>query len=223
MTRGRAKGADYILYYRPNIPLAVIEAKDNHCSVGDGMQQALEYAQTLQILFVFSSNGDAFVFHDRTATSGAIETNLQLHEFPAAAVLWRKYREWKGLPPEAEPIVLQDYYSDASRRDRRITSRARSTPRLKRSQRVRIASCSSWPRAPERRTPPFKSSGACGRLAGRSAFSFLADRNVLIDQLDSFIDPEAQISRHRQNRGSCPPAWMRRPAASSRSTARSDR
>src|SRR5882762_11631537 len=81
VTRGKAKRADYILYYKPNIPLAVIEAKDNHCSVGDGMQQALEYAETLQLPFVFSSNGDGFVFHDRTVKAGAIEKNLQLHEF----------------------------------------------------------------------------------------------------------------------------------------------
>ncbi|MBM2813126.1 MAG: helicase, type site-specific restriction-modification system restriction subunit [Chloroflexi bacterium] len=71
--RGKAKRADYILYYKPNIPLAVIEAKDNHCSMGDGLQQALEYAQTLQLPFVFSSNGDGFVFHDGTARSGAID------------------------------------------------------------------------------------------------------------------------------------------------------
>src|SRR2546429_9407729 len=70
VTRGKAKRADYILYYKPNIPLAVIEAKDNSCSVGDGMQQALGYADTPQIPFVFSSNGDGFVFHDRTAAVG---------------------------------------------------------------------------------------------------------------------------------------------------------
>ena len=58
--RGKAKRADYILYYKPNIPLAVIEAKDNNCAVGDGLQQALEYAETLQLPFVFSSNGDGF-------------------------------------------------------------------------------------------------------------------------------------------------------------------
>jgi type I site-specific restriction endonuclease len=66
VSRGRAKRADYILYYKPNIPLALIEAKDNSHSVGDGMQQGLEYAATLDIPFVFSSNGDGFVFHDRT-------------------------------------------------------------------------------------------------------------------------------------------------------------
>jgi len=112
--RGKAKRADYILYYKPNIPLAVIEAKDNHCSVGDGLQQALEYADTLQLPFVFSSNGDGFVFHDGTAASGAIERSLQLDEFPSPEALWARYREWKGLPPEAESVVLQDYYADGS-------------------------------------------------------------------------------------------------------------
>ena len=71
VTRGKAKRADYILYYKPNIPLALIEAKDNTHSVGDGMQQGLDYAATLDIPFVFSSNGDGFVFHDRTGASGA--------------------------------------------------------------------------------------------------------------------------------------------------------
>src|SRR5262245_14673551 len=66
VTRGKAKRADYILSYKPNIPIALIEAKDNTCSLGDGMQQALDYADVLRIPFVFSSNGDGFLFHDRT-------------------------------------------------------------------------------------------------------------------------------------------------------------
>lgn len=101
MTRGKAKRADYLLYFRPNIPLAVIEAKDNACSVGDGMQQALDYAETLKIPFAFSSNGDGFVFHDGTLTDGAIERNLELGQFPSPVALWAKYRAWKGLPAEA--------------------------------------------------------------------------------------------------------------------------
>ena len=64
--RGEAKKADYILFYKPNIPIAVIEAKDNNHAVGDGMQQALDYAEILDVPFVFSSNGDAFLEHDRT-------------------------------------------------------------------------------------------------------------------------------------------------------------
>jgi type I restriction enzyme R subunit len=69
VTRGKAKRADYILYYKPNHPIAIIEAKDNNHTLGSGMQQALDYADALDIPFVFSSNGDGFLFHDRTGIS----------------------------------------------------------------------------------------------------------------------------------------------------------
>jgi type I restriction enzyme, R subunit len=83
VTRGKAKRADYILYYKPNIPIAIVEAKDNNHSIGDGMQQALDYAVTLNIPFVFSSNGDGFIFHDRTGTSMEKEATLSLDAFPS--------------------------------------------------------------------------------------------------------------------------------------------
>src|SRR5438876_12400798 len=114
VTRGKAKRADYILYYKPNIPLAVIEAKDNNHSVGAAMQQALDYAMTLNIPFVFSSNGDGFVFHDRTGTSSEKETELTNNDFPPPGVLWAKYRAWKCLAPEEEAVCLQDYFDDGS-------------------------------------------------------------------------------------------------------------
>src|ERR1700756_5856017 len=88
VSRGKAKRANYVLYYKPNIPLALIEAKDNSYGVGDGMQQALDYAATLHIPFVFSSNGDGFVFHDCTGISSEVETNLALDAFPSPADLW---------------------------------------------------------------------------------------------------------------------------------------
>ena len=65
-TRGEAKRADYLLLHKPNLPIAVIEAKDNNHTLGAGMQQALEYAEILDVPFAFSSNGDGFLFHDRT-------------------------------------------------------------------------------------------------------------------------------------------------------------
>src|SRR5690349_11686136 len=114
VSRGKAKRADYLLYYKPNIPLAIIEAKDNFHSVGDGIQQALEYATTLDVPFVFSSNGDGFVFHDRTVTGGIIETNLALEAFPSPDELWARYSKWKGLTPAAEKVILQDYFDDGS-------------------------------------------------------------------------------------------------------------
>src|SRR5687768_5618699 len=88
VTRGKAKRADYILAFKPNVPIALIEAKDNNNAVGDGIQQGLEYAQTLGIPFVFSSNGDAFLFHDRTGAGGQVETELSLDDFPSPQELW---------------------------------------------------------------------------------------------------------------------------------------
>ena len=119
VTRGKAKRADYILYYKPNIPIALIEAKDNSYAVGSGMQQALEYAATLDIPFVFSSNGDAFLFHDRTGQSEKTEIELTLDAFPAPEKLWQKYRTWKGLAPWQEEVVLQNYHDDASGKEPR--------------------------------------------------------------------------------------------------------
>ena len=75
MARGKSKFADYILYYKPDIPIAIIEAKDNNHSVGDGMQQALGYAEILNIPFVISSYGDGFVLHDWTGTRGETEAD----------------------------------------------------------------------------------------------------------------------------------------------------
>ncbi len=113
--RGARKRADYILYYKPNIPIAVIEAKDNNHSVRSGIQQALEYARILDIPCVFSSNGDGFLFHDRTATDSNIETELSINEFPSPEQLWQKYKFYKGIKDgKAEKIATQDYFFDGS-------------------------------------------------------------------------------------------------------------
>jgi len=118
-TRGAKKRADYILYYKPNIPIAVIEAKDNKHTVGAGIQQALGYANTLEIPFVFSSNGDGFHFHDRTVTSSAIETELALDAFPSPETLWKKYKAHKGITVAIEPVVAQEYFADGTGRSPR--------------------------------------------------------------------------------------------------------
>lgn len=111
-TRGTQKRADYILYYKPNIPIAIIEAKDNNKPVGSGMQQALEYAEILHIPFVFTSNGDSFVFHDKTNST---ETEITLDNFPSPDQLWAKYLDHQGIDNLAsKEIVEQDYYSDTS-------------------------------------------------------------------------------------------------------------
>lgn len=113
--RGKRKRADYILYLKPNVPIAIIEAKDNNHNIVDGMQQALEYAEILQVNFVFTSNGDGFVFHDRTKKSGDIEKTLSLNEFPTPEELREKDLKFKNIATEkAKEIVEQDYYVDDS-------------------------------------------------------------------------------------------------------------
>lgn len=122
VTRGKAKRADYVLYYR-HIPIAIIEAKDNSHGIGDGMQQALDYAAALGIPFVFSSNGDGFLFHDKTGQSNPIEQTLPSEQFPSPAQLWRQYRAWKQLDPIQENIVLEPYYDGGSGKEPRYYQR----------------------------------------------------------------------------------------------------
>ena len=117
--RGAQKRADYILYYKPNIPIAVLEAKDNNHTVGAGIQQALGYAKPLDVPFVFSSNGDGFVFHDKTLKSGDIEKEIPLDAFPSPEELWQKYKAYKGISDDLDPIVAQDYFSDGTTRSPR--------------------------------------------------------------------------------------------------------
>jgi len=114
--RGVAKKADYLLYYRPNIPIAVVEAKDNKHTVGAGMQQALDYAEILDIPFAYSSNGDGFLEHDRTAATGTVTRVISLEDFPAAEELWQRYRAAKGYTPAQVAITTQPYYDDGSGR-----------------------------------------------------------------------------------------------------------
>lgn len=112
VSRGRRKRADIILYYKDNLPLAIIEAKDNKHSIDAGMQQALNYGDILDIPFIYSSNGDGFIEHDRTKTEGTIEKELKLDEFPSPEELWNRYKEFKGISKEQEEIVTHNYYYD---------------------------------------------------------------------------------------------------------------
>jgi type I restriction enzyme, R subunit len=113
-TRAQNKRADYVLFYKPNIPIAIIEAKDNTHSLGDGMQQGLGYSEMLQVPFVFSSNGDGFLFHNKITTDGIIEQELGLSEFPSPTQLWQWWAKHQGLTEQQESLVVQDYYSDGS-------------------------------------------------------------------------------------------------------------
>lgn len=105
--RDKAKFADYMLFYKPHIPLAVVEAKDNNHSIGDGMQQAMDYADRLRVPFVFTSNGDGFTFRNRIDSS---EKAIGLDEFPSPDMLWMMYKQNEGIDTQQEQVIMQPYY-----------------------------------------------------------------------------------------------------------------
>lgn len=112
ISRGEQKRVDFILYYKDELPIALIEAKDNNHTVGSGMEQALAYAESLDIPFVFSSNGDAFLEHDRFVTEGIKEREVSLKEFPSPEELYERYKVAKGITLSLETIITQDYYQE---------------------------------------------------------------------------------------------------------------
>jgi type I restriction enzyme R subunit len=182
VTRGKSKRADYILYYRPNIPLAVIEAKDNTASVGGGMQQALEYAEMLDVPFVFSSNGDGFVEHDRTGKAGRPERNLTLGQFPSPEELWQRYRGAKGISDEAERVVTQDYYFDGSGKAPRyyqLNAINRAIEAVGRGQnRILLVMATGTGKT----FTAFQIIWRLWKAGVKKRILFLADRNILVDQ-----------------------------------------
>ena len=129
--RGEKKRADIIIYYKPNIPVAVVEAKDNTHTIGAGMQQALEYAGTLDIPVAISSNGDGFVIQYRKncGPKGAdgksiVSENADLDHFPTPAELWECYKRYNNLETkEAEETSLCSYFLDAEGRSPRYYQR----------------------------------------------------------------------------------------------------
>ena len=182
VSRGQAKRADYVLAYRPNIPIALIEAKDNTHSPGDGLQQGLDYAEALGIPFVFSSNGDGFVFRDRTGIAAQPEVNLPLRAFPSPDELWSRWRAWKGLDQEAEKVVLQSYYDDGSGKTPRYYQvnaiNAAVEAIAKGQDRLLLVMATGTGKT----YTAFQIIWRLWKAGAKKRILFLADRNILIDQ-----------------------------------------
>jgi len=182
-TRGEQKRADYILYYKSNIPIAVIEAKDNSYSVGAGMQQALNYAETLEVPFVFSSNGDGFLFHDRTGHAAITEQALALEAFPSPAELWQRYCVWKGIETsEARHTVEMPYYDDGTVRAPRYYQATAINKTVeavaKAQQRILLVMATGTGKT----YTAFQIIWRLWKSGTKKRILFLADRNILVDQ-----------------------------------------
>lgn len=182
VSRGKPKRADYILYYKQNIPIAVIEAKKNTYGVGEGMQQALGYAETLDIPFVYSSNGDAFLEHDRSGTSGQVEREIALHDFPSPEQLWKNYCVWKGIDGIEEGSITQEYYTDSSGKAPRYYQQIainRTVEAISKGQdRLLLVMATGTGKT----FTAFQIIWRLWKSRTKKRILFLADRNILVDQ-----------------------------------------
>src|SRR5690554_7116319 len=181
--RGKRKFADYILFYKPNVPIAIIEAKDNKHSVKGGIQQALGYANTLDIPCVFSSNGDGFYFHDKTATDGQIEKELSLDEFPSPETLWEKYKIYKSIESnEVEEVASQEYFQDESGRSPRYYQQIAINRTVeavaKKQDRILLVMATGTGKT----YTAFQIIYRLWKSGAKKRILFLADRTALIDQ-----------------------------------------
>ena len=171
--------ADYALFYKINIPLAVVEAKDNKHAVGAGMAQAINYAQLLDVPFSFSSNGDGFVFRDATLADGVLERNISLDEFPSPAVLWDRYCAWKGWPPEVRQVAAFDYSPSKTPRYYQLNAINRTVEAIANGQdRVLLVMATGTGKT----YTAFQIIWRLWKSGARKRILFLADRNILIDQ-----------------------------------------
>ncbi len=182
VARGKRKRADYVLYWTKDLPLAVIEAKDGSHSLGAGMQQALAYAEPLDVPFAISSNGKGFLLHDLTGNAPLTETELALDKFPTPAELWARYRAFVGIADDQTAVVTQPYYEDVGGRKPRYYQRVainRAVNAIANGQ-PRVLLCMAT--GTGKTYTAFQIIWRLWKAGIKKRILFLADRDFLIDQ-----------------------------------------
>jgi type I restriction enzyme R subunit len=171
--------ADYALFYKSNIPIAVVEAKDNNKAMGAGMAQAINYADLLGVLFSFASNGDGFVFRDATLADGVLEKNLSLDEFPSPQDLWERYCAWKGWTPEVRQVTEFDYAPSKTPRYYQMNAINRTVEAIAQGQQRAMLVMAT---GTGKTYTAFQIIWRLWKSGAKKRILFLADRNILIDQ-----------------------------------------
>lgn len=200
--KGGPKRADYVLYARSNIPIAVVEAKQTRFSVGYGMQQALAYAEMVDAPFAISSNGDGFLLHDRTGLTQPSERELSLSEFPSLDDLWPLYQQWKGLvEPAAVKLIEQPFYTDGSGKEPRYYQRVAINRAIeaiaKRQQRVLLVMATGTGKT----YTAFQIIWRMWKAKAKKRILILADRNILVDQtMQQDFAPFGEVMHKVSNR-----------------------
>lgn len=177
--KGKRKKADYLLFYKPNFPIAIVEAKKFHRGVSDGLQQGMAYAECLNVPFVYSSNGKGFYEHDFLTGQ---ERELSLHEFPTPDELWARYRAAKGLTTEQAADLLAEYYTDDSGKEPRYYQRNAINrvveAVIQGEKRILLVMATGTGKT----YTAFQIIWRLWKSRQKKRILFLADRNILIDQ-----------------------------------------
>lgn len=200
--KGGPKRADYVLYARPNLPIAVVEAKQARFSVGHGMQQALAYAEMLDAPFAISSNGDGFLLHDRTGLVQPVERELAFAEFPTLDALWSQYQQWKGLVEDgAVKLVEQPFHTDGSGKEPRYYQRVAINRAIeavaKGQQRILLVMATGTGKT----YTAFQIIWRLWKAKAKKRILFLADRNILVDQtMQQDFAPFGEVMHKVSNR-----------------------
>lgn len=197
-TRGKKKRADYILYHKSNLPIAVVEAKDNKHSIGDGMQQAINYADILDLQFAYSSNGDGFIEHDM---KNGTEKEISLEEFPSPEELWNRYKDIKGITPEQEEVITEPYYFAQGDKTPRYYQRIavnRTVEAIAQGQdRILLVMATGTGKT----YTAFQIMHRLRSSGTKKKILFLADRNILVDQtMQNDFKPFQKVMTKVENR-----------------------
>jgi type I restriction enzyme R subunit len=180
--RCKGKRADFVLYHKPNIPLAVIEAKKNTLPIAAGMQQGLGYSDLLEVPFIFSSNGDGFIFHDKTGLYPSVEQELSLDDFPSHNELWAKYQQWKGYQPQELATITQDYYEDGSGKSPRYYQMHAINKTVEAIAKGQYRALLVMATGTGKTYTAFQIIWRLWKAGIKKRILFLADRNILVDQ-----------------------------------------
>ena len=179
--RTTVKSADIVLYHKPNIPLAVIEAKANKHEIGKGMQQGLDYARLLEVPFIFASNGDGFIFHDKTNLA-QLETHISLEDFPSPQTLWDKYTKFRGFKEEQLPLITQDYHDDGSDKAPRYYQLQAINKTIEAVSQGKNRMLLVMATGTGKTYTAFQIIWRLWKSRQKKRILFLADRNILVDQ-----------------------------------------
>lgn len=176
--RKPGKKVDYLLRYRPHFALAVVEAKASYKKAGDGLQQAMDYAEALGLKFAYATNGREIIEHDYTTGQQTV-----LAVFPSPDELWRRLRAQQQIAhdKDADDLLFpfhQELGGKAPRYYQEIAINRAVQAVIQGQKRILITMATGTGKT----FVAFQIIWKLWKTRRKTRILYLADRNVLVDQ-----------------------------------------